>query len=107
MRLDDLPESGNVEDRREETGGGGFGGGGFGGGGFGVPGGAGGLSIGTVLVLGIVGWALGIDPSFLIGGAEMINREQPRVNAPTQKRPTGTPQDEMGRFVARVLGSTE
>ena len=41
MRLDDLPESGNVEDRRGE---GGFGGGG---GGFGIPIGGGGLGIGT------------------------------------------------------------
>jgi len=52
MRLDDLPESGNVEDRRGE---GGFGGGG---GGFGIPMGGGGLGIGAIVVLGLVGWAL-------------------------------------------------
>src|SRR5215469_10092621 len=100
MKYDDLPESSNVEDRREEgpTGGGGFGG---------IPGGAGGLSIGTVLVLGLVGWALGIDPSFLIGGAEILTREQPRMGAPSQTRPTGSPKDDTGRFVSRVLGSTE
>ena len=63
MRLDDLPESGNVEDRRE---GGGFGGGG---GGFGIPIGGGGLSIGAIVALGLIGWALGIDPSLLIAGA--------------------------------------
>jgi uncharacterized protein len=102
MRDDDLPESTNIEDRRQEDGAV-RGGGGFGG----MPGGAGGLSIGTVLVLTVVGWALGIDPSFLIGGAEMITREQPRANAPSQSRPTGSPSDESGRFVARVLGSTE
>ena len=45
--------------------------GGFGGGGF--PVGGGGLGIGTVIVLGLIGWALGIDPSILIGGAELIN----------------------------------
>ena len=44
MRYDDLPESGNVEDRREEGGGGG----GFSGGGF--PIGGGGLGIGTIVV---------------------------------------------------------
>ena len=43
--------------------GGGFGGGFPGGGGFGIPIGGGGLGIGTVVVLGIVGWAFGIDPS--------------------------------------------
>ena len=76
MRLDDLPESGNVEDRRGE--GGGFGGGGIGG----LPIGGGGLGIGTIVVLGLIGWAFGIDPTLLIGGAEMINRERPSVNEP-------------------------
>jgi predicted metalloprotease len=100
MQYDDLPESTNIEDRRGEgpTGGGGFGG---------IPGGAGGLSIGTVLVLGVIGWALGIDPSFLIGGAEMLTREQPRTSAPSQTRPSGSPTDDTGRFVSRILGSTE
>ena len=100
MQYDDLPESSNVEDRRGEgpSGGGGFGG---------IPGGAGGLSIGTVVVLGLIGWALGIDPSFLIGGAEILTREQPRTSAPSQTRPTGSPTDDTGRFVSRVLGSTE
>lgn len=100
MRLDDLQESSNVEDRRD-------GGGGGGGGGF--PIGGGGLGIGTIVVLGIVGWALGIDPSLLIGGAEMLNRQQePQVQqAPPTGRRTGAPQDEMGRFVSKVLGSTE
>ena len=75
MRLDDLPESGNVEDRRGE---GGFGGGG---GGFGIPIGGGGLGIGTIVVLGLVGWALGIDPSVLIGGAEILTGPQPAAGA--------------------------
>jgi predicted metalloprotease len=98
MRLDDLQESSNVEDRRD--------GGGGGGGGF--PIGGGGLGIGTVVVLGIVGWALGIDPSILIGGAEMLNRQgQPQQQAPPTARRTGAPQDDMGRFVSKVLGSTE
>src|SRR5215207_729037 len=98
MRWEDLPSSGNIEDRRS--------GGGFGGGM--IPGGAGGLGIGGMVVLGLIGWALGIDPSILIGGAEMLNRgggssyQQP--SAPAQ---TGTPNDQMGRFVSNVLGSTE
>ncbi len=102
MRLDDLPESGNVEDRRGE---GGFGGGG---GGFGIPMGGGGLGIGAIVVLGLIGWALGIDPSILIGGAEILTSpNQPQVQAPSTARRTGTPQDDMGRFVSKVLGSTE
>jgi predicted metalloprotease len=99
MRLDDLQESSNVEDRRD--------GGGGGGGGF--PIGGGGIGVGTIVVLGIVGWALGIDPSVLIGGAEMLNRQQqPQVQqAPPTARRTGAPADDMGRFVSKVLGSTE
>jgi len=36
---------------------------------MGIPVGGGGLGIGTIVVLGLIGWALGIDPSILIGGA--------------------------------------
>src|SRR6478672_4655533 len=101
MRLDDLPESGNIEDRRGETGGGG--------GGFGLPIGGGGLGIGAIVVLGIIGWALGIDPSLLIGGAEVLSGAgQPHIQAPPPTaRRTGKPQDEAGRFVNRVLSSTD
>jgi predicted metalloprotease len=109
MRLDDLPESSNIEDRREESG---YSGGGGGGGGFGLPIGGGGIGIGTIIVLGLLGWALGIDPSLLIGGAEQMSRTSPSVQQPApQTRPSqqqaGSPRDEMGRFVSRVLGSTE
>jgi uncharacterized protein len=97
MRLDDLPESSNVEDRRGE--GGGFGG--FGG----MPMGRGGLGLGTVVVLGLLGWAFGIDPRLLIGGAEVVNDAGEQTAA--RDRPTGTPQDETGRTVAKILGSTE
>src|SRR5262245_149436 len=102
MRLDDLPESGNVEDRREE----GYGGGG--GGGFGLPIGGGGLSIGAIVALGLIGWALGIDPSLRIGGAEVLTGPaRPQVQAPPTARRTTAPQDQMGRFVSKVLGSNE
>jgi predicted metalloprotease len=98
MRLDDLPESSNIEDRRGE-------GGGFGG----IPGGRGGLGIGTIVVLGLVGWALGIDPRLLIGGAEVISGGGSPIEmpAPARDRTTGTPRDEAGVFVSRILGSTE
>ena len=100
MRWDDFRRSDNIEDDR--------GGGGFGGGGFGLPFGGGGLGIGTIVVLGIIGYALGIDPSVLIGGAEMMNRggsyQQPYQQ--TTHR-TGTPTDRTGNFVAAVLGNTE
>jgi predicted metalloprotease len=85
MRLDELPTSNRVEDRR------------------GVPGGPVGIGIGTVLVLTLIGWAVGIDPSLLIGGAEQISGG----SQTQQQGPTGTPSDETGRFVSAVLGSTE
>src|SRR5471032_3547067 len=106
MRLDDMPESGNVDDRRGE--GGGFGGGGGIGG---LPIGAGGLGIGGMVVLGLIGWAFGIDPFVLINGANILvggnqgGYEQPyRQPQQQETHRTGTPGDESGRFVARVLG---
>jgi hypothetical protein len=108
MRLDDMPESGNVEDRRGD--GGGFGGGGGMGG---MPIGTGGLGIGGMVVLGLIGWALGIDPFMLINGANVVlgdrgGYEQPyRPPQQDTARRGGTPSDETGKFVARVLGSTE
>jgi predicted metalloprotease len=103
MRWEDLPESQNVEDRRGEEGGGGFGRGG------GFPGGAGGIGIGTVLILGLIGYATGIDPSLLIGLADQVSRQQPGIERPYQpsSKPGGSPTDESGRFVSRILASTE
>ncbi|WP_439497041.1 KPN_02809 family neutral zinc metallopeptidase [Bosea sp. (in: a-proteobacteria)] len=97
MRWEDYRQSENLEDRR--NGGGGF---------AGLPGGRGGVGIGTMVVLGLLGWALGIDPRLLIGGAEMIGGIGGR-GAPTQtSRPSsGPPQDEMGRFVSAVLAQNE
>ncbi|WP_243372464.1 KPN_02809 family neutral zinc metallopeptidase [Microvirga solisilvae] len=87
MRWDDFRTSSNVEDRR----------------GMGMAGG-GGLGIGAIVILGLVGWALGIDPRILIGGAEMITGGGSGYQ---QQGQTGTPQDEMGRFAAAILGNTE
>ncbi len=100
MRLDDLRSSDNVEDRRGD---GGFSGGG--GTGFGIGGGR--LGLGTIVVLGLLGWALGINPAILIGGAEMVAGRG--GNPPQQTTParTGKPTDQAGDFVSRVLGETE
>jgi len=104
MRWDDFRRSDNIEDDRD---GGGFGGGG--GRGAGMPVGRGGLGIGTVIVLGLIGWALGIDPSILIGGAEIISGGGSQYQQPYRQptRRTGTPTDRSGQFVAAVLGNTE
>jgi len=87
MRLDELPTSNRVEDRRGMT-----------------AGRAGGIGIGTVVVLGLISWALGINPVLLIGGAEMLSKG---IQTQQQQGPTGTPSDETGKFVSAVLGSTE
>lgn len=112
MRWDDFRRSDNIEDDRE--GGGGFGGGFPGGGGFGFPTGGGGLGIGTVVVLGILGWAFGIDPSILIGGAEILtggggqSRYEQPYQQPDQRRSTRqVPNDQTGQFIAAVVGNTE
>ena len=103
MRYDELPQSDNIEDRRGDSSGGG------GGGGFPMGmGGRGGLGIGTIVVLGIVGYALGIDPRVLIGGAEMVmggGQQQQAPSKPSGK--TGAPSDELGKFVSHILGSAD
>ena len=70
MRYDDFRRSDDIEDRRDDSGGGMIGGGG---GGIGLPIGGGGLGIGTIIVLGLISYAFGIDPRILIGGAEILN----------------------------------
>ncbi|GLS53065.1 metalloprotease [Methylobacterium gregans] len=102
MRWDDFRSSDNVEDRRGE-----------GGGGMGFPGGgAGGLGIGTIVVLLIIGWVTGINPAILIGGAEQMTRgggqsREERVDPQTQQRRNQKPTDDSGRFAAKILGNTE
>jgi predicted metalloprotease len=59
------------------------------------------------LVIGLISYALGIDPTVLLTGAEVATRDNTRVEQPNNPRQTGTPTDESGRFVSRILGSTE
>ena len=95
MRWEDYGSSANIDDRR--------------GGGMGLPGGVGGLGIGGMIVLTLIGWALGIDPRILIGGAEMATRgggggytqQQP------ERRTGAPPTDQQGRFASAILKSTE
>ena len=94
MRVDELPQSDRIEDRRGRP--------------SGLPGGRGGIGVGAIVVLGLIGWALGIDPRLLIGGAEMLSRSGGTQQVDVGSAPkTGAPSDETGRFVSAVLGSTE
>src|SRR5215510_1598199 len=96
MRIDQLPRSDRVEDQRGR--------------GF-TAGRAGGLGLGTIILLGLAGWALGINPLYLISGAEMLSRMGGSSTEQSQPAPrTGeakAPSDQMGDFVSAVLGSTE
>src|SRR5882762_10079408 len=106
MRYEDFRRSDDVEDRRGDDGGG-MGGGG----GFGIPMGGGGLGIGTIIVLGLVGYALGIDPRILIGGAEIFTGGGHAPSYETDRRSgpakTGAPTDEMGSMISGILGEID
>jgi uncharacterized protein len=83
MRLGNQRASGNVEDRR----------------GMGMVGG--GLGVGAV-VIAVIAYFLGFDPSSVINVAEQIAPQ-----GDTREAPKGAPADEMGQFVSKVLGSAE
>ncbi|MBR1091726.1 neutral zinc metallopeptidase [Bradyrhizobium manausense] len=104
MRYDDFRRSDDIEDRRDDSGGGG-------GGGFGLPMGGGGLGIGTIIVLGLVGYAFGIDPRILIGGAEILTGGGSQAPSYQSDRPSqakrGAPTDEMGSMISGILGEID
>lgn len=112
MRWKGRRKSSNVQDER------GRGGGGFGrGGGLRIPMGGGssraggGMGCGTLIIIGVVLWLLGINPLQLLGGLGgglnpgfSPSSPQPRID-----RSTGTQgkEDEMKQFVQTILASNE
>jgi uncharacterized protein len=82
VQLGDQQASSNVEDRR----------------GMGI---GGGLGVGGIVVA-LVAYFLGFDPGEVINVAEQVAPQRE-----TREAPKGAPQDEMGQFVSKVLGSTE
>lgn len=94
MQLDNQDESSNVEDRRGSDGN-------FGGGSGGL--GRGRLGIGTLVAALAASYFFGIDPSVILGLASNFE-SQPSQRVTAQKPPAN---DEMARFVSKVLASTE
>ncbi|WP_342130742.1 KPN_02809 family neutral zinc metallopeptidase [Hydrogenophaga sp. OTU3427] len=98
MKWENNRESDEIEDRRDSPGGGG------------LPGGprlgGRGVGLGTIVVALVAGWALGINPLTVLSvlsGGDMA----PTAQVDSAPAPAGAPKDEMGRFVASVLGGTE
>src|SRR5438874_2594753 len=83
MELDNQRASSNVEDRR----------------GMGMVGG--GLGIGGIAIA-LIAYFLGVDPGTVTSVAEQVAPQRA-----TREAARGTPADEMGQFVSKVLGSTE
>jgi predicted metalloprotease len=90
VRLDNERESENVEDRRGEGGGGGFG----------VGRSAG---IGAIILALAASYFFGIDPTVLLGLFSGAGSPPPQ-SVPARKPPAD---DEMARFVSKVLADTE
>ena len=101
MKWENNRQSDQVEDRRNNAGGGL--GGGLGGG---RRVGGRGIGLGTIVIALVAGWALGINPITVLGvlsGGDVA----PQVQTQTTPAPAAAPKDEMGQFVAAVLGGTE
>jgi predicted metalloprotease len=85
MDLGNQRASGNVEDRR----------------GMGMVGG--GLGVGGIVVA-VIAYFLGFDPGTAIQVGQQVSNSTRQESAPARR---GTPEDQMGVFVSKVLGSTE
>jgi hypothetical protein len=95
MQYDDFRRSDNIEDRRGDEP-------------MGLPGmSGGGIGIGGLIIVGLISWALGIDPRLVIGGLEMAQGGRPTSSAPANPGKAGTPSDQQGQFIAAVLGDSE
>jgi len=88
MELGDQRASENVEDRR----------------GMGIGPIGGGIGVGGIVIV-VVATLLGYDPRDAINLVQGVEQAAPQ--AQVQEAPRATPADQMGTFVAKVLGSTE
>jgi predicted metalloprotease len=99
MKWEGQEQSDNVEDRRDQGGGGG----GFGGGGIGGRS----IGLGSIAVALVAGWIFGINPLTVLGllnggGGSVVQQQAP--TAPAHRPP---PEDKAAAFVSVVLRDTE
>jgi predicted metalloprotease len=97
MEWENTPESSNVEDRRGQ------------GGGMSFAGGTGGLGIGVIIIVFAISYFTGINPSVLLGGAQILTGNASNTSAPAPRtvQSTGGADDRMTSLVRHVLGETE
>jgi uncharacterized protein len=73
--------------------------------------GGGGLGIGTIIVLGLISYAFGIDPRILIGGAQILtgggSAPSYQSDRTSSQGKSGAPTDEMGSMIAGILGEID
>lgn len=111
MEWENTPESSNIEDRRgQEVASSG------GGGGASIGGGTGGLGIGVIIVIFIISYFTGINPSVLLGGAQILAGNggggmttTAPAPAPNMRPATGSSSggSRTDSLVRHVLGETE
>ena len=99
MKWENNRQSDQVEDRRNASGGGRSGGG--------RRVGGRGIGLGTVAIALVAGWIFGINPLTILGALSGGDLAAPQAQVETVPNPGQRPTDEMGRFVASVLGGTE
>ena len=99
MEWENTPESSNVEDRRGQ------------GGGLPISGGTGGLGIGVIVIVFVISYFTGINPSVLFGGAQILTGAGSHMSAPAPQPRTaqsaGRADDRTTSLVRHVLGETE
>jgi predicted metalloprotease len=93
MRWEDNRESDNVEDRRDDSGGGGMGFGGIH------------LGLGGIILVLVGSWIFGVNPMAVLG----LLSGGGNVTAPAPSQPARQPpaNDQLARFVSTILASTE
>ncbi|MBV9220354.1 MAG: neutral zinc metallopeptidase [Methylobacteriaceae bacterium] len=100
MRWEDFRTSENIEDRRGQADAGTAAGS--------MLGGTGKLGLGVIVILFLVSQVTGIDFRTLLGGAQMITGGNTSSYVPSAPQGrVGAPDDQMGRFVSKVLAETE